>query len=113
MHAAILAINKAVEVGIVAETMAALCNPSAVLVGLQESLGGPYQEELCRAKEEKAENAKNRVSTIRFVPPPISLSHTHTPTYPFSLLLWDVSPAHWGLADCRREAKPLLAIRGT
>ncbi|XP_039224578.1 ras GTPase-activating-like protein IQGAP3 isoform X1 [Crotalus tigris] len=60
VHAAILAINKAVEVGIVAETMAALCNPSARLVGLQESLGGPYQEELCRAKEEKAENAKNR-----------------------------------------------------
>ncbi|XP_013931841.1 PREDICTED: ras GTPase-activating-like protein IQGAP3 [Thamnophis sirtalis] len=62
VHAAILAINNAVEVGIVAETVAALCNPSAMLVGVQESCGGPYQEELCRAKGEKAENAKNRVS---------------------------------------------------
>ncbi|XP_058016646.1 ras GTPase-activating-like protein IQGAP3 isoform X2 [Ahaetulla prasina] len=60
VHAAILAINNAIEVGIVAETVAALCNPSAMLVGVQESLGGPYQEELCRAKGEKAENAKNR-----------------------------------------------------
>ncbi|KAG8146548.1 hypothetical protein E2320_013694 [Naja naja] len=60
VHAAILAINKAVEVGIVAETVEALGNPSAMLVGIQESLGGPYQEELCRAKGEKAENAKNR-----------------------------------------------------
>ncbi|XP_026573433.1 ras GTPase-activating-like protein IQGAP3 [Pseudonaja textilis] len=60
VHAAILAINRAVEVGIVAETVAALGNPSAMLVGVQERLGGPYQEELCRAKGEKAENAKNR-----------------------------------------------------
>uniref|UniRef100_A0A8C5RT63 IQ motif containing GTPase activating protein 3 n=1 Tax=Laticauda laticaudata TaxID=8630 RepID=A0A8C5RT63_LATLA len=60
VHAAILAINRAVEMGIVAETMAALGNPSAMLVGVQESLGDPYQEELCRAKGEKAENAKNR-----------------------------------------------------
>uniref|UniRef100_A0A8C5RM26 IQ motif containing GTPase activating protein 3 n=1 Tax=Laticauda laticaudata TaxID=8630 RepID=A0A8C5RM26_LATLA len=61
VHAAILAINRAVEMGIVAETMAALGNPSAMLVGVQESLGDPYQEELCRAKGEKAENAKNRI----------------------------------------------------
>lgn len=72
MHAAILAINNAVEVGIVAETVAALCNPSAMLMGVQESCGGPYQEELCRAKGEKAEKAKNRVnrSAVRFLPSP-------------------------------------------
>uniref|UniRef100_A0A8C5RSE3 IQ motif containing GTPase activating protein 3 n=1 Tax=Laticauda laticaudata TaxID=8630 RepID=A0A8C5RSE3_LATLA len=77
VHAAILAINRAVEMGIVAETMAALGNPSAMLVGVQESLGDPYQEELCRAKGEKAENAKNRV---RILPSPPKMP------YLFSLL---------------------------
>ncbi|XP_032089812.1 ras GTPase-activating-like protein IQGAP3 isoform X1 [Thamnophis elegans] len=70
VHAAILAINNAVEVGIVAETVAALCNPSAMLVGVQESCGGPYQEELCRAKGEKAENAKNRKGSQTFAGDP-------------------------------------------
>ncbi|XP_007441316.2 ras GTPase-activating-like protein IQGAP3 isoform X1 [Python bivittatus] len=60
VHAAILAINNAIDVGVVAETVAALCNPSAMLAGLQESLGASYQEELFRAKVEKAQNTKNQ-----------------------------------------------------
>ncbi|XP_070586362.1 ras GTPase-activating-like protein IQGAP3 isoform X2 [Erythrolamprus reginae] len=60
VHAAILAINQALDVGVLAETVAALGNPSAMLTGVQESLGEPYQEELRRAKGEKSENAKNQ-----------------------------------------------------
>lgn len=61
VHAAVLAINQALEVGIVAETLAALRNPNAMLSGLREDLGVVYQEDLYQAKGEKARNAKNRV----------------------------------------------------
>ncbi|XP_055648380.1 ras GTPase-activating-like protein IQGAP3 [Falco peregrinus] len=44
VHAAVLAINEAVERGVVAETMAALCNPSAMLLDLRQVLAGAYQE---------------------------------------------------------------------
>uniref|UniRef100_A0ABM5F3J8 Ras GTPase-activating-like protein IQGAP3 n=1 Tax=Pogona vitticeps TaxID=103695 RepID=A0ABM5F3J8_9SAUR len=60
VHAAVLAINQALEVGHVAQTMAALRNPNARLSDLQEPLGEVYQEVLYQAKVEKARNAKNR-----------------------------------------------------
>ncbi|XP_010189707.1 PREDICTED: ras GTPase-activating-like protein IQGAP3, partial [Mesitornis unicolor] len=61
VHAAVLAINEAVEQGVAAQTMVALRNPSAMLLDLREALAGAYQEVLHRAKMEKGSNARNRV----------------------------------------------------
>uniref|UniRef100_A0A8C0BXN3 Calponin-homology (CH) domain-containing protein n=1 Tax=Buteo japonicus TaxID=224669 RepID=A0A8C0BXN3_9AVES len=61
VHAAVLAINEAVDRGVVAQTMMALRNPSAMLLDLREVLAGAYQEVLHRAKLEKGSNARNRV----------------------------------------------------
>ncbi|NWY73393.1 IQGA3 protein, partial [Erithacus rubecula] len=61
VHAAVLAINQAVDQGVVAQTMEALHNPHAMLVGLHEELAGAYQEVLHQAKLEKGSNARNRV----------------------------------------------------
>ncbi|PNI30218.1 IQGAP3 isoform 2 [Pan troglodytes] len=59
VHAAVLAINEAVERGVVEDTLAALQNPSALLENLQEPLAAVYQEMLAQAKMEKAANARN------------------------------------------------------
>ncbi|PNJ56780.1 IQGAP3 isoform 4 [Pongo abelii] len=59
VHAAVLAINEAVERGVVEDTLAALQNPSALLENLREPLAAVYQEMLARAKMEKAANARN------------------------------------------------------
>ncbi|NXC59724.1 IQGA3 protein, partial [Aleadryas rufinucha] len=61
VHAAVLAINEAVDQGVVAQTMETLHNPHAMLVGLREELAGAYQEMLHQAKLEKGSNARNRV----------------------------------------------------
>ncbi|NWX74649.1 IQGA3 protein, partial [Alca torda] len=61
VHAAVLAINEAVDRGVVAQTMVALRNPNAMLLDLREALAGAYQEVLHRAKLEKGSNARNRV----------------------------------------------------
>ncbi|NWS91014.1 IQGA3 protein, partial [Toxostoma redivivum] len=61
VHAAVLAINEAVDRGVVAQTMETLHNPHAMLVGLREELAGAYQEVLHQAKLEKGSNTKNRV----------------------------------------------------
>nr|XP_042699174.1 ras GTPase-activating-like protein IQGAP3 [Chrysemys picta bellii] len=60
VHAAVLAINEAVERGVVEQTMAALHNPSAMLLHLRENLAAVYQEMLYQVKMEKAGNARNR-----------------------------------------------------
>ncbi|XP_054038952.1 ras GTPase-activating-like protein IQGAP3 isoform X1 [Rissa tridactyla] len=60
VHAAVLAINEAVDRGVVAQTMVALHNPNAMLLDLREALAGAYQEVLHRAKLEKGSNARNR-----------------------------------------------------
>ncbi|KAM6234220.1 ras GTPase-activating-like protein IQGAP3 [Porphyrio hochstetteri] len=60
VHAAVLAINEAVERGVEAQTLAALRNPSAALLDLREALAGAYQEMLHQAKLEKGRNARNR-----------------------------------------------------
>ncbi|XP_004714821.2 ras GTPase-activating-like protein IQGAP3 [Echinops telfairi] len=59
VHAAVLAINEAVERGVVRDTLAALQNPSALLDHLREPLAAIYQELLAQAKMEKAANARN------------------------------------------------------
>ncbi|XP_078479638.1 ras GTPase-activating-like protein IQGAP1 isoform X1 [Lampetra planeri] len=60
LHAAVIAINDAVEKGDPAETVAALRNPSAMLLGLEEELAEAYQSMLRRAKLDKANSARNR-----------------------------------------------------
>ncbi|MBZ3877267.1 Ras GTPase-activating-like protein IQGAP3, partial [Sciurus carolinensis] len=60
VHAAVLAINEAVERGVVQDTLAALQNPSALLGNLREPLAAIYQEMLALAKMEKAANARNQ-----------------------------------------------------
>ncbi|XP_008049212.1 ras GTPase-activating-like protein IQGAP3 [Carlito syrichta] len=59
VHAAVLAINEAVERGVVEDTLAALQNPSALLENLRVPLAAIYQELLAQAKMEKAANARN------------------------------------------------------
>ncbi|XP_048213463.1 ras GTPase-activating-like protein IQGAP3 isoform X1 [Perognathus longimembris pacificus] len=61
VHAAVLAINEAVERGVVEDTLAALKNPSALLGNLREPLAVIYQELLAMAKMEKAANARNHL----------------------------------------------------
>uniref|UniRef100_A0A452TXQ8 IQ motif containing GTPase activating protein 1 n=1 Tax=Ursus maritimus TaxID=29073 RepID=A0A452TXQ8_URSMA len=61
LHAAVIAINEAVDRRIPADTFAALRNPNAMLVNLEEPLASTYQDVLYQAKQEKMTNAKNRV----------------------------------------------------
>lgn len=61
VHAAVLAINEAVERGVVEDTLAALQNPSALLGNLREPLAAIYQELLAQAKAEKAASAQTHV----------------------------------------------------
>ncbi|NWZ45088.1 IQGA3 protein, partial [Brachypodius atriceps] len=61
VHAAVLAINEAVDRRVVAQVMETLHNPHAMLVGLREELADAYQEVLYQAKLEKGSNARNRV----------------------------------------------------
>ncbi|NXA56755.1 IQGA1 protein, partial [Nothocercus julius] len=64
VHAAVLAINEALERGVAEQTMEALRNPSAMLLNLREPAAAAYHELLLQAKLEKASNARNRVSDI-------------------------------------------------
>ncbi|XP_072283826.1 ras GTPase-activating-like protein IQGAP3 [Pyxicephalus adspersus] len=61
VHAAVIAINEAVERGVVQDTMSTLRNPNAMLVNLQEKLAAVYQELLYQAKSTKMANARNKV----------------------------------------------------
>uniref|UniRef100_A0A4W6DJ14 IQ motif containing GTPase activating protein 3 n=1 Tax=Lates calcarifer TaxID=8187 RepID=A0A4W6DJ14_LATCA len=61
VHAAVIAINEAVDRGDVGVTAAALRNPNAMLTDLQEVLTSVYQEMLRQAKRRKAERAAGRV----------------------------------------------------
>ncbi|XP_068778364.1 ras GTPase-activating-like protein IQGAP3 isoform X1 [Struthio camelus] len=60
VHAAVLAINEAVERAVVEQTMEALRNPNAMLLNLREPVAAVYQEVLYQAKLQKASNARNR-----------------------------------------------------
>ncbi|XP_056402136.1 ras GTPase-activating-like protein IQGAP3 [Hyla sarda] len=61
VHASVIAINEAVERGVVPDTMLALRNPNAMVVNLQEKLAAVYQEILHQAKATKMANARNKV----------------------------------------------------
>ncbi|XP_072408968.1 ras GTPase-activating-like protein IQGAP1 [Chiloscyllium punctatum] len=60
LHAAVIAINDAIEKGIPAETLATMQNPNAMLVNLDSTQSVQYQNTLSAAKHEKVANARNK-----------------------------------------------------
>ncbi|KAL4646730.1 ras GTPase-activating-like protein IQGAP3 [Arapaima gigas] len=64
VHAAVIAINEAVERGILEVTAQALRNPNAMLVDLQEPLMVVYQEMLRQARAQKAARARSKANDL-------------------------------------------------
>ncbi|NXG22897.1 IQGA1 protein, partial [Grallaria varia] len=62
LHAAVIAINEAIDRQVPADTLMAMKNPNAILINLDDQLESAYQDTLYRAKQDKMENAKNRVA---------------------------------------------------
>nr|XP_033785202.1 ras GTPase-activating-like protein IQGAP2 isoform X2 [Geotrypetes seraphini] len=58
LHAAVIAINEAIEKGVASQTMVTLMNPNAMLVNVEESHAQEYHRELSYAKRRKEENSK-------------------------------------------------------
>uniref|UniRef100_A0A8C3UI77 IQ motif containing GTPase activating protein 2 n=1 Tax=Catharus ustulatus TaxID=91951 RepID=A0A8C3UI77_CATUS len=58
LHAAVIAINEAVEKGVAEQTIATLRNPNAMLLNVDEELAQDYQNELFDAKRKKESNAR-------------------------------------------------------
>uniref|UniRef100_A0A8C4KV63 IQ motif containing GTPase activating protein 2 n=1 Tax=Equus asinus asinus TaxID=83772 RepID=A0A8C4KV63_EQUAS len=56
LHAAVIAINEAIEKGIAEQTIVTLRNPNAVLTLVDDDLAQDYQKELWEAKKRKEEN---------------------------------------------------------
>lgn len=63
LHAAVIAINEAIDRQIPADTLTAMKNPNAMLINLDDQLESTYQATLYRAKQDKMENAKNRIAS--------------------------------------------------
>ena len=61
VHAAVIAINEAIEKGIAEQTIVTLRNPNAVLTLVDDDLAQEYQKELWEAKKRKEENARLKV----------------------------------------------------
>ncbi|NXV08024.1 IQGA1 protein, partial [Cettia cetti] len=64
LHAAVIAINEAIDHQVPADTLTAMKNPNAMLINLDDQLESTYQATLYRAKQDKMENAKNRVAHL-------------------------------------------------
>ncbi|XP_062456664.1 ras GTPase-activating-like protein IQGAP2 isoform X1 [Rhea pennata] len=64
LHAAVIAINEAIEKGIAEQTIVTLRNPNAMLLNVDEELGQEYQNELFEAKRRKESNARLKNGTI-------------------------------------------------
>ncbi|KAM6391535.1 ras GTPase-activating-like protein IQGAP2 isoform 2-T2 [Rhynochetos jubatus] len=62
LHAAVIAINEAIERGIAEQTIATLRNPNAMLLNVDEELAQDYQNELFEAKRRKESNARLKVN---------------------------------------------------
>ncbi|KAH3833286.1 hypothetical protein DPMN_106592, partial [Dreissena polymorpha] len=60
LHAAIIAINEAIEMQVPADIMAALGNPAANMVAVNKGLAENYSRSLYEAKQAKVEKAKNK-----------------------------------------------------
>ncbi|NXG58754.1 IQGA1 protein, partial [Hemiprocne comata] len=63
LHAAVIAINEAIDHQIPSDTLMAMKNPNAMLINLDDQLESTYQDTLYRAKQDKMENAKNRIAS--------------------------------------------------
>ncbi|XP_048173446.1 ras GTPase-activating-like protein IQGAP1 isoform X2 [Corvus hawaiiensis] len=63
LHAAVIAINEAIDHQVPADTLTAMKNPNAMLINLDDRLESTYQATLYRAKQDKMENAKNRIAS--------------------------------------------------
>lgn len=61
VHAAVFAINEAIDKGQAEGTMQALNNPNAMLRNTQSNLAQEYQDALSRAKKTKEDQASGRV----------------------------------------------------
>ncbi|XP_042681906.1 ras GTPase-activating-like protein IQGAP2 isoform X4 [Centrocercus urophasianus] len=61
LHAAVIAINEAIEKGIAEQTIATLRNPNAMLLNVDEELAQDYQNELFDAKRRKQSSARLKV----------------------------------------------------
>ena len=68
VHAAVIAINEALEAGNTEATMQALRNPNACLSTVEEGIDTEYQDRLLNAKRAKAQAAAIKVSVcmLRF-----------------------------------------------
>ncbi|KFW69388.1 Ras GTPase-activating-like IQGAP2, partial [Pygoscelis adeliae] len=64
LHAAVIAINEAIEKGIAEQTIATLRNANAMLLNVDEELAQDYQNELFEAKRRKESNARLKNGTI-------------------------------------------------
>ncbi|XP_008854219.1 ras GTPase-activating-like protein IQGAP2 [Nannospalax galili] len=64
LHAAVIAINEAIEKGVAEQTIITLKNPNAVLTFVDDSLAQAYQKELWEAKKKKEENARLKNSCV-------------------------------------------------
>ncbi|XP_068783786.1 ras GTPase-activating-like protein IQGAP2 isoform X9 [Struthio camelus] len=62
LHAAVIAINEAIEKGIAEQTIVTLRNPNAMLLNVDEELAQEYQDELFEAKRRKESNARLKVN---------------------------------------------------
>ncbi|XP_078105764.1 ras GTPase-activating-like protein IQGAP2 [Sander vitreus] len=64
LHAAVIAINEAVDRGQTSVTMGALNNPNAMLRNTQEALAQDYQDTLSQAKARKQDQSSGRRASI-------------------------------------------------
>ncbi|KAJ8247480.1 hypothetical protein GJAV_G00246910 [Gymnothorax javanicus] len=61
LHAAVIAINDAIDHGVPEGTLAAMRNPNAMLVNINEASAKDYHDTLYQAKGEKVANARKRI----------------------------------------------------
>ncbi|XP_049619468.1 ras GTPase-activating-like protein IQGAP2 [Syngnathus scovelli] len=64
LHAAVFAINEAIDRGQASVTMSALTNPNAVLRNTQEAMAQDYQDTLSQAKTSKQDRSSASYSTL-------------------------------------------------
>lgn len=67
VHAAVIAINEALDKGVDADTLEALLNPNACLNGITKENANEYQSRLSSAKQRKCQAALNKVSFVLVV----------------------------------------------
>ena len=85
MHAAVIAINEAIDKQVATETLAAMSNPESHLNSIYPELADTYQDVLYEAKDTKAEIARNKVSWfIPSSPENTEIIATHIAKY----ILW-------------------------